>query len=133
AEKYHVPRMCYVNKMDRTGANFFRCVDMMVERLGATPAVLQIPIGSEADFVGVVDLMGMRALTWHGETVKGEDYDVEEIPANLVEQANEYREKLIETIAENDDEVMEAYLGGEELSVEQLQAGLRRATIASKV
>src|SRR5699024_1388887 len=133
AEKYAVPRMCYVNKMDRTGANFFRCVDMMVERLGATPAVLQLPIGAEADFLGVVDLLHMRALTWRGETTKGEDYEVEEIPESLREQAAEWREKLIETIAENDDEVMEAYLGGEELSVEALQAGLRRATIASAV
>ncbi len=133
AEKYHVPRMCYVNKLDRTGANFFRCVDMMVDRLGATPAVLQLPIGAEADFIGVVDLMNMRALTWRGETTKGEDYEIEEIPENLRAQAAEYREKLVETIAENDDDVMEAYLGGEEISVEQLKAGLRRATIASKV
>ena len=83
AEKYHVPRMCFVNKLDRTGANFFRCVDMMVERLGATPLVLQMPIGAEGDFIGVVDLLQMRALTWRGETVKGEDYTVEEIPADL--------------------------------------------------
>ena len=74
AEKYHVPRMCFVNKLDRTGANFFRCIDMMIERLGATPLVLQIPIGAEGDFIGVVDLLQMRALTWRGETVKGEDY-----------------------------------------------------------
>ena len=133
AEKYHVPRMCYVNKLDRTGANFFRCVDMMVERLGATPAVLQLPIGNEADFVGVVDLLGMRALTWHGETKKGEDYDIEEIPAGLREQAEEYREKLIETIAEHDDHVMELYLAGDEIPVAELKAGLRRATIANKV
>ena len=133
ADKYHVPRMCYVNKMDRTGANFFRCVDMMVDRLGATPAVLQLPIGSEADFVGVVDLLSMRAFTWHGETVKGEDYDIEEIPADLVDQAKEWREKLVETIAENDDDAMEKFLGGEELSIEELKAALRRATIAGKV
>ncbi len=133
AEKYHVPRMCYVNKLDRTGANFLRCVDMMVDRLGATPAVLQLPIGAEADFIGVVDLLNMRALTWHGETTKGEDYTIEEIPAELVAQAVEYREKLVETISENDDEAMEAYLAGEELSVEQLKAALRRATLASKV
>ena len=97
AEKYHVPRMCFVNKLDRTGANFFRCVDMMVERLGATPLVLQIPIGAEGDFIGVVDLLQMRALTWRGETVKGEDYAIEEIPADLADQAAEWREKLIET------------------------------------
>jgi elongation factor G len=128
-----VPRMCYVNKMDRTGANFFRCVDMMVERLGATPAVLQLPIGAEADFVGVVDLLSMRAFTWHGETKKGEDYDIEEIPADLVDQAKEWREKLVETIAENDDDAMEKFLGGEELSIDELKAALRRATIAGKV
>ncbi len=133
AEKYHVPRMCFVNKLDRTGANFFRCVDMMVDRLNATPAVLQLPIGNEADFIGVVDLLNMRALTWRGETQKGEDYAVEEIPADLLEQAQEYREKLVETISENDDDAMEKYLEGEELSVDELNAALRRATIAGKV
>ncbi len=127
ADKYHVPRMCFVNKLDRTGANFFRCVDMMIERLGATPAVLQIPIGAEADFIGVVDLLQMRALTWRGETVKGEDYAVEEIPADLVDSANEWREKLIETVAENDDEVMELYLGGEDIPLDVLNAAIRRA------
>jgi len=130
ADKYNVPRMCFVNKLDRTGADFFRCVQMMIERLGATPLVLQLPIGSEADFIGVVDLLGMRALTWRGETQKGEDYAVEEIPADLVAQATEWREKLIETVAENDEEIMEAYLGGDELTVEQLKAAIRRATIA---
>jgi len=130
ADKYSVPRMCFVNKLDRTGADFFRCVQMMIERLGATPLVLQLPIGSEGDFIGVVDLLGMRALTWRGETQKGEDYAVEEIPADLVEQATEWREKLIETVAENDEEIMEAYLGGDELTVVQLKAAIRRATIA---
>ncbi|MDQ2847739.1 MAG: elongation factor G, partial [Actinomycetota bacterium] len=133
AEKYHVPRMCFVNKLDRVGANFFRCVDMMVERLGATPAVLQLPIGAEGDFIGVVDLMTMKTFTWHGETDLGAAYDVEEIPANLQAQAVEYREKLVEVISENDDEAMESYLEGKELSVEELQAALRRGTIASKV
>ncbi len=133
ADKYHVPRMCFVNKLDRTGANFFRCVDMMVERLGATPLVLQIPIGLEGDHIGVVDLIGQRALTWRGETQKGEDYAIEEIPADLADQAAEYREKLLETLAENDDSVMEAYLGGEELSIEAIKAGIRRATIAGNV
>src|SRR6187397_1414558 len=119
AEKYHVPRMCFVNKLDRTGANFFRCVDMMVERLGATPLVLQIPIGAEGGFIGVVDLLQMRALTWRGETVKGEDYSIEEIPADLADDAAQWREKLVETISENDDEAMEAFLNGEELTLEQ--------------
>jgi len=125
--------MCFVNKLDRTGADFFRCVDMMVERLGATPAVLQLPIGNESEFIGVVDLLNMRALTWRGETVKGEDYAVEEIPADLLDQARDQREKLVETISENDDHAMEMYLEGEELSVDELNAALRRATIAGKV
>jgi len=132
ADKYRVPRMCFVNKMDRTGADFFRCVDMMVTRLNATPLILQLPIGSEADFIGVVDLVGMRALTWRGETRKGEDYTVEEIPANMAEQAARYREKLIESLAEVDDAIMERYLEGEELSIEDIKAAIRRATIASK-
>src|SRR4030095_14820673 len=95
ADKYRVPRMCFVNKLDRTGADFFRCVRMMVERLNATPLVLQIPIGLESNHIGVVDLLGMRALTWRGETQKGDDYAIEEIPADLLDSANEWREKLI--------------------------------------
>jgi len=133
AEKYHVPRMCFVNKLDRTGANFFRCVDMMIDRLKANPAVLQIPIGAEGDFIGVVDLINMRALTWRGETAKGEDYAVEEIPADLLDQATEWRTKLIEAISEQDDEAMESYLAGDELTVEQIHAAIRRATIAGKL
>src|SRR6201995_1620322 len=95
ADKYSVPRMCFVNKLDRTGADFFRCVQMMIDRLNATPLVLQIPIGAEGDFIGVVDLLGMRALVWRGETEKGDDYQIEPIPADLVEQADEYRVKLL--------------------------------------
>src|ERR1700709_1465242 len=114
AEKYGVPRMCFVNKLDRTGADFFRCVDMMVDRLAANPLVLQLPIGAEADFIGVVDLVQMRALTWRGETSMGEDYAIEEIPAELADQAAEYREKLLENIADFDDALMEDYLGGGE-------------------
>jgi elongation factor G len=133
ANKYAVPRMCFVNKLDRTGADFFHCVDMMVDRLNSTPLVLQLPIGAESDFLGVVDLVGMRALTWRGETTIGEDYTVEEIPAELQAQAEEYREKLLETLAEADDAVMEKYLEGEELSVEELEAAIRRATLADKL
>jgi len=132
ADKYHVPRMCFVNKLDRTGADFFRCVQMMIDRLNATPLVLQVPIGLEGDHIGVVDLIGMRALTWRGETVKGEDYAIEEVPADLVDQATEWREKLIETLADVDDAVMVKYLDGEELSIEEIKAGIRRATLASK-
>ncbi|WP_430228243.1 elongation factor G [Nocardioides coralli] len=133
ANKYSVPRMCFVNKLDRTGADFFRCVDMMVDRLNSTPLVVQLPIGAESDFLGVIDLVGMRALTWRGETRIGEDYEIEEIPSELQAQADEYREKLLETLAEADDEIMEKYLEGEDISVEELEAAIRRATLADKV
>jgi elongation factor G len=133
ADRYQVPRMCFVNKLDRTGAEFHRCVDMIESRLAATPLVLQLPIGTEADFIGVVDLVQMRALTWRGETVKGEDYTVEEIPATHVEAAREWRDRLFETIAEADDEMMELYLEGQEPEVEALQAAIRRATISNKL
>jgi elongation factor G len=133
ADRYGVPRICFVNKLDRTGAEFMRCVDMIVDRLAAVPLVLQLPIGAEADFIGVVDLIGMRALTWRGETTMGEDYTVEEIPASHTEIAAEWRDKLIETLAEADDEIMEQYLEGEEPTQEQIVAGIRRATIASKL
>jgi elongation factor G len=133
ADRYGVPRICFVNKLDRTGAEFMRCVDMIVDRLAAVPLVLQLPIGSESDFIGVVDLVGMRALTWRGETTMGEDYTVEEIPATHTEIAAEWRDKLIETLAEADDEIMEMYLEGDEPTQEQLVAGIRRATLASKL
>ncbi|TDW17116.1 translation elongation factor 2 (EF-2/EF-G) [Kribbella kalugense] len=133
ADRYGVPRICFVNKLDRTGAEFMRCVDMIVDRLAAVPLVLQLPIGAEADFIGVVDLIGMRALTWRGETVMGEDYTVEEIPASHTEIAAEWRDKMIETVAEADDEIMELYLEGEEPTQEQLKAAIRRATLASKL
>ncbi|MEV7624298.1 elongation factor G [Actinoplanes sp. NPDC089786] len=132
ADKYNVPRMCFVNKLDRTGADFFRCVQMMIDRLNATPLVLQIPIGLEGDHIGVVDLIGMRALTWRGETQKGDDYAIEEIPAELVDSATEWREKLIETLADVDDEVMVKYLDGVTLSEAEIRAAIRRSTIASK-
>src|SRR6187399_2046329 len=133
AEKYGVPRMCFVNKLDRTGADFFRCVDMMVERLNSTPLVMQLPIGAEGDFLGVVDLVGMRALTWRGETTMGEDYEVEEIPAELAEQAAEYREKLLETLSDVDDEIMEKFLDEGDFTVPELEAAIRRATLADKI
>jgi elongation factor G len=133
ADKYNVPRMCFVNKLDRTGADYFRCVQMMVDRLNATPLVLQIPIGLEHDHIGVVDLLGMRALTWRGETHKGEDYAVEEIPADLRAQAEEYREKLLETLSEADDDIMVKYLDGEDIPIDTLKAAIRRGTIAGKL
>ncbi|GAA3910604.1 elongation factor G [Actinoplanes auranticolor] len=132
ADKYHVPRMCFVNKLDRTGADFFRCVQMMIDRLNATPLVLQIPIGLESEHIGVVDLVTMKAFTWRGETQKGDDYAIEEIPADLLDSATEWREKLIETLADVDDFVMEKYLEGEEVSQDEIKAAIRRATIASK-
>jgi elongation factor G len=133
ADKYNVPRMCFVNKLDRTGADFFRCVQMMIERLGATPLVLQIPIGAEADFVGVVDLVEMCALTWRGETKLGEDFAIEAIPAELADQAAEWREKLLETLSDVDDEIAEIFLGDGVFTPEQLKAAIRRATLADKV
>ncbi|WP_182377628.1 elongation factor G [Nocardioides sp. WS12] len=134
ANKYSVPRMCFVNKLDRTGADFFRCVDMMVERLNSNVLVLQLPIGAEGDFIGVVDLVEMHAKVWRGETAMGEDYVVEEIPADLLEQAAEYREKLVETVAEADDDIMEVYLeDGDTFDSATLKAAIRRATLADKL
>ncbi|MCB9411999.1 MAG: elongation factor G [Actinobacteria bacterium] len=132
ADKYNVPRICFVNKLDRTGANFFMCVDMIVNRLNATPLVLQIPIGAESDFLGVVDLVQMRALVWPGETKKGEDYLVEDIPADLVDSAQEWREKLLETLADADDDFAMQFLE-EDFSTEDITAAIRRATIADKI
>ncbi len=134
ANKYAVPRMCFVNKLDRTGADFYRVVDSIVQKLNSTPLILQIPIGAEQDFIGVVDLVEMNAKLWRGETQQGEDYVVEEIPADLADKAAEYREKLVETLAEADDDVMEVYLeDGDTFDVATLKAAIRRATLADKV
>ncbi|WP_408638234.1 elongation factor G [Nonomuraea corallina] len=133
ADGYNVPRICFVNKMDRVGAEFHRCVDMMISRLAATPAVVQLPWGVEADFKGVIDLIRMKGLLWSAEAAKGEMYDVVDIPADHVEAAREWRDRLIETVAENDDELMELFLEGTEPTEEQLVAALRRATLASAV
>jgi elongation factor G len=131
ADRYNVPRICFVNKLDRVGAEFHRTVDMIVSRLKAVPLVLQIPIGAEADFHGLVDLVEMRALIWSAETPLGEAYSVEEIPSTHVEAAREWRDRLLETLAEADDEIMELYLEGEEPDVGVLKAAIRRATLAS--
>jgi elongation factor G len=133
ADRYNVPRICFVNKLDRVGAEFHRCVDMIVDRLGAVPLVMQLPIGAEADFRGVIDLVRMKALVWSEEAAKGEMYDTIDIPDSHREAADEYRGKLLEAAAEADDELMELYLEGEEPTEEQLVAGIRRATIASAV
>ncbi|OMI39415.1 elongation factor G [Streptomyces sparsogenes] len=131
ADRYNVPRICFVNKLDRTGAEFHRCVDMIVDRLGAVPLVMQLPIGTEADFKGVVDLVTMKALVWSAEATKGEMYDTVDIPDTHLEAADEWRGKLLEAVAENDEQMMELYLEGEEPTVEQLYAAIRRITIAS--
>ena len=128
ADKYGVPRMCFVNKMDRVGADFFRCVDMIEDRLGAVPLVVQLPIGAEDKFAGVVDLVRMKAIVWKEEKL-GAEFDVVDIPADLAEQAAEYREKLIELAVEQDDAAMEAYLEGEEPSEETLIKCIRKGTI----
>jgi elongation factor G len=131
ADRYGVPRICFVNKLDRTGAEFHRCVDMIVDRLGAVPLVMQLPIGTEADFKGVVDLVQMKALVWSAEATKGEMYDTVDIPNTHIEAAEEWRGKLLEAVAENDEEMMELYLEGQEPTQEQLIAAIRRITIAS--
>ena len=133
ADRYNVPRICFVNKLDRTGASFDRCVEMIGSRLNAIALVLQLPIGAEADFSGVVDLIAMKALVWPGETKKGEDYVVEEIPANMAEAAKAARHAMIETLADADDAIMEKYLDGQDLSEEEIIAGIRRATLADKL
>ena len=133
ADRYNVPRLCFVNKMDRVGAEFHRCVDMIENRLNATPLPVQLPIGAEADFRGVIDLVRMKALVWNEEAKLGEMYDVLDIPDTHVDAAREWHDKLVETLAENDDEIMELYLEGEEPSVEQLYDGIRRATISAKL
>ncbi len=132
ADKYNVPRICFVNKMDKLGADFYFTVKTIVDRLKAKPLVIQLPIGAENDFIGMVDLIEEKAYVWHGETKLGEAYDVEEIPADLVEKAAEYRAQLIEDVAEADDELMEKYLGGEELTVAEIKSGIRKLVIAGE-
>ncbi len=132
ADKYNVPRICFVNKMDKLGADFYFTVDTIINRLKAKPLVIQLPIGSESEFTGVVDLLEQKALVWHGETKLGEAYDVEEIPADLVEKAAEYRAQLIEAVSEADDELLEKYLAGEELTIAEIKAGIRKLVIAGE-
>ena len=132
ADRYNVPRICFVNKLDRTGADFYRCVEMIKDRLNSTALVLQIPIGAEGDFIGVVDLIAMKANVWRTEG-KGDEYSVEDIPADLVDKANEYRALLLEILADNDDVIMEMVLEDKEPSEDDLIAAIRRATLADKL
>ncbi len=132
ADKYGVPRICFVNKLDRVGANFFRCVDMIVDRLGAQPVVMQLPIGAEDEFIGVVDLIKMRAIVWSGESL-GAEYKYEEIPADLKELAQKYHAELVEMAVEAEDAVMERYLAGEEIPVTDIKRCLRKRVTRSEV
>ncbi len=132
ADKYGVPRICFVNKMDRTGADFFRCVDMISERLGAVPVVMQLPLGAESDYRGVIDLVRDRAVVWKDETL-GAEFEYADVPAECAEQAREYRTRLIETAVEFDDDAMEAYLEGSEPSPETLIACLRKGTVGNAI
>ena len=137
ADKYNVPRICFVNKMDKLGADFYFTVDTIINRLGAKPLVMQLPIGVESDFTGVVDLMTMKAFVWAGDSkgdvTMGAAYEVQEIPADLQEKAVEYRAALVEAVAESSEELMEKYLEGEEPSIEELKAGIRKMTVNSEI
>ncbi|MFT8396437.1 elongation factor G [Propionibacterium sp.] len=131
ASKYNVPRICFINKLDRTGASFDWCVKTIRERLNAIPVLLQLPIGAEGGFLGIIDLIEMDAKTWRGETELGEHYEVEAIPEDLKEAAETARAEMIETVAENDEEFMELYLGGEDWTKDDLRAAIRRGVLAS--
>ena len=134
ADRYKVPRICFVNKLDRTGASFDFCVQTIKNRLNAVPAVLQLPIGSEGGFIGVVDLVKMRALTWRGETTIGDDYTVEDIPADMLEQSQAAHHELVELVADYDDDLMEAYLTDEDsVDPELLAKAIRRAVLSSRI
>jgi elongation factor G len=131
ADKYSVPRMCFVNKMDRIGANFYRCVDMIKDRLGAAPLVIQLPLGSEENFLGVIDLIKMKSIVWKNETL-GAEFSYNDIPADMKEKAEEYRAKMIEMAVEMDDSLLEQYLGGKDPSEDELKQCIRKGTIAGK-
>ncbi|CAG7614169.1 elongation factor G [Leucobacter soli] len=137
ADKYGVPRICFVNKMDKMGADFYFTVDTIVNRLGAKPLVMQLPIGSESDFVGVVDLLTMKAFVWEGDSkgdvTLGANYETQEIPADLQARAEEYRAQLVETVAETDDALLEKFFGGEELTIDELKAGIRKLVVNNEI
>ena len=136
ADKYDVPRICFVNKMDKMGADFYFTVQTIIDRLGARPLVLQLPIGAESDFVGVVDLLEMKAYVWpgdaKGDVSMGASYEVQEIPADLVEKAEQYRSELVEAVAESSEELMEKYLEEGELTIPEIKAGIRQLVIAGE-
>ena len=136
ADKYEVPRICFVNKMDKLGADFYFTVDTIVKRLGAKPLVMQLPIGAENDFVGVVDLLEMKAYVWpgdaKGDVTMGAEYETRDIPEELKDRAEEYRNELIEAVAEASEELMEKYLEGEELTIDEIKAGVRQLTVANE-
>ncbi|OMC38900.1 translation elongation factor G [Mycobacterium sp. GA-1841] len=133
ADKYDVPRICFVNKMDKLGADFYFTVQTIKDRLGAKPLVIQLPIGAENDFEGIVDLVEMKAKVWRGETKLGESYETVDIPADLVEKAEQYRSELLDTVAETDEELLEKYLGGEELTIDEIKGAIRKLTVSSEL
>ncbi|KIJ89310.1 elongation factor G [Rickettsia asembonensis] len=130
ADKYNVPRMCFVNKMDRMGADFYRCVEMIKDRLGAKPLVIQLPVGIEENFKGIIDLVKMKAVIWKDESL-GAEYFEEDIPADMKDKAEEYRAKLLDTVVELDDHIMEKYLSGEEVTEEEIKRLIRKGTISA--
>ena len=136
ADKYDVPRICFVNKMDKMGADFYFTVQTIIDRLGARPLVLQLPIGAESDFIGVVDLLEMKAYVWpgdaKGDVTMGASYEVQDIPADLVEKAEQYRSELVEAVAESSEELMEKYLEEGELTIPEIKAGIRQLVIAGE-
>ena len=133
ADKYDVPRICFVNKMDKLGADFYFTVDTIINRLGAKPLVIQIPIGAESTFEGVVDIVQMKALTWRGDVEMGAKYEIEPIPAELQEKADHYRQILLETVAETDETLMEKYFAGEELTEAEIKGAIRKLTVNSEL
>jgi elongation factor G len=133
ADKYDVPRICFVNKMDKLGADFYFTVETIIKRLGARPLVIQLPIGAESTFEGVIDLVEMRALVWRGEVELGAKYEIEEIPADMKAKADEYRNKLLEAVAETDDALMEKFFAGGELSVAEIKGAIRKMTVKSEI
>ncbi|MEV6098127.1 elongation factor G [Nocardia sp. NPDC059246] len=133
ADKYDVPRICFVNKMDKLGADFYFTVQTIKDRLGAKPLVIQLPIGAEDTFEGIVDLVENNAKVWRGETKLGEQYEVVEIPADLKDRAEQYRQELLETVAESDEALLEKFFGGEELSVEEIKGAIRKMTVNSEL